>query len=209
MLSPESFGKQKELVHMLLHSLSEQLSDLLGQEVNLDLVSEPDTNLFARMLKIEDEVFHIEDNVYSEEDIRECLAEEDSLLLVLRINDKVEGYVFGYDDEPDAPVVEGTDYYVDSAVISLAYQTKGIGARISLLVLFLIFLLGYHCVGITTEEQDKSGRKLANFYRKLGFCEAKTTSPENVGMRIELTRQSIKRLARLLPKTGYLTRYLK
>lgn len=208
MITPESFGQQKELVETLLLELGQQLSGLLGQPVKLELVSKLDAEVLARMLEIEEEVFRIEDNVYSEDDVLECLTEEDSLCLLLYINDRVEGYTFGYDDDPEDPVVAGADYFVDSGVLSLDYQRKGIAVRISLLVLFLIFLLGYHCIGITTEEKDKSGRKLASFYRKLGFTVAKTTRPENIGMRIELTEKSIRSLARLLPRSEYITRHL-
>jgi GNAT superfamily N-acetyltransferase len=208
MIKPEDFGKQRALATGVLQGLNGQLTRQLGKQVRLELVWEIDKPLLDRMIALEEEVFRIEDNVYSEADIRECLAEEDSLLLLLWINDRVEGYLFGYDDEPEAPVVAGTEYFIDSAVVSLAYQAKGIGTQAGFVVLFLIYLLGYRSIGITTEERDKTGRELAEFYRRLGFVDAPTDKPENVGLKIELDTQSIKKLANHLPPTDALSAWL-
>lgn len=204
----ESFGERKALVEQLLQGLNRQLTAMLGEEACFELVAGLDAGLLARMLALEEEVFRIEDNVYSEADIRECLAEEDSLLMVLRIRGRVEGYIFGYDDEPSAPVVAGTDYFMDSAVISLAYQKRGLGSHIGLVVLLLVYLLGYHSLGINTERRDRSGRELVGFYRKLGFVEAPTVEPESVGMKIELNRETIGRLVHQLPAADALASIL-
>ena len=195
MIHLESFGEQRPLAKSVLDAGSVQLTQLLGERARLELVNRLDDLLLARMLELEEEVFRIENNVYSADDIRECLAEEDSLLLVLRVNDRVEGYVFGYDDDPDDPEVGGTDYFIDSAVVSLAYEAKGIGSRAGLLVLFLLYLLGYRKIGITTEPRDKSGRELVGFYHKLGFTEAPTKRPDSYGMKIELSDMLVEKMA--------------
>lgn len=208
MIRLEDFETQMALVMDILEGLNDQLTQQLGEKVRLELVWEIDEPLLDRMVELEEEVFRIEDNVYSKADIRECLAEQDSLLLVLRVNDRVEGYVFGYDDEPETPVVAGTEYFVDSAVVSLTYQAKGIGRQTGFVVLFLLYLIGYRSIGITTEERDKTGRDLADFYRKLGFVDAHTDKPDNVGLKIVLDTQSIKKLANHLPPTAALTAWL-
>jgi GNAT superfamily N-acetyltransferase len=186
MLTLERFGDRQPLAQQALQGMSLQLTRLLGEPAELQLVGELDDALLARMLELEKEIFLVEDNVYDEADIRECLAEEDSMLLVLRISGKVQGYVFGYDDDPQDPVVEGTDYFVDSAVVSLAYEAKGIGTHAGMVVLLLLFLMGYRRIGITTEVRDKTGRELVRFYQKLGFTEAPTKQPDDYGMKIEL-----------------------
>jgi GNAT superfamily N-acetyltransferase len=199
MIELERFGERRVLAQRVLDGASEQLTQLLGEPARVALVTRLDDALLARMLELEEEVFRIEDNVYSADDIRECLGEEDSLLLVLWVNDRVEGYVFGFDDEPDDPEVEGTDYFVDSAVVSLAYQAKGIGTRAGLLVLFLLYLAGYRRIGITTEPRDKTGRELLAFYHKLGFSEAHAKRADNYGMKIELSDALMAKLAAQLP----------
>jgi hypothetical protein len=206
MISPERFGDKRDLAMKILEGISAQLSQLLGKETHLALVSEVGDELLARMEEIEEEIFRIEDNVYTESDLLECLAEKDALLLVLSIDGRVEGYLFGYADEPGNPVVEGSDYFVDSAVISLAYEAKGIGGRVSLPALFLIYLLGYKVAGLTTEEQDKTGRRLADFYRKLGFVDAAVNREGDVGIgfRLALKPETLRNIARHLPHTDYL-----
>ena len=127
MISPERFGENRDLALSVLEHISAELTALLGVETRFELVSEVDDALLSRMEEIEEEIFRIEDNVYSRRDLVECLASKDALLLVLTIDGNVEGYLFGYADEPGNPVVEGSDYFVDSAAISLDYEAKGIG----------------------------------------------------------------------------------
>lgn len=210
MISPDKFGEKRDLVMHILRHTSAELTALLGVETRFDLASEVDDDLLARMEQIEEEIFRVEDNVYTESDLRECLAMQDALLLTLTIGGKVEGYLFGYADEPGNPVVEGSDYFVDSAVISLAYEAKGIGSMLSLPILFLIYLLGYKVAGLTTEEQDRTGRRLADFYRKLGFVNAPVNREGDVGigLTLELTPPTLKRIADMLPNTDYLVEAL-
>jgi hypothetical protein len=206
MIGLDRFGEKRELATGILRHVSAELTALLGVESSLDLVGAVDDTLLSRMEEIEEEIFRIEDNVYTEGDLRERLLRKDALLLVLTVGGKVEGYLFGYADEPGNPVVQGSDYFVDSAAISLAYEAKGIGGRLSLPVLFLIHLLGYGAAGLTTEEQDKTGRKLASFYRKIGFVDAPVNREGDVGIGlvIELTPEALKRIAGHLPHMDYL-----
>jgi len=210
MISPEAFGDNRDQALQILRHVGTELTALLGVETRFELVSAVDDALMARMEEIEEEIFRIEDNVYSESDLMECLETEDAMLLVLTIGGKVEGYLFGYADEPDDPVVEGSDYFVDSGVISLAYEAQGIGSRISLPVLFVIYLLGYKTAGLLTEEQDKTGRRLADFYRRLGFVDAPVNRAGDVGIgfTFELSPKALKRAADQLPNADYLVEVL-
>lgn len=210
MISLERFGEKRHLAAKILERTSADLTALLGIETRLDLVSQVDDSLISRMEEIEEEIFRIEDNVYTESDLRACLAEEDALLLVLSVGGRVEGYLFGYADEPGNPVVEGSDYFVDSAVISLAQEAKGIGARLSLPILFLIHLLGYKVAGLLTEEQDQTGRRLAAFYRKLGFVDAPVSRDGDggIGFTIDLRPGVLRQLAVRLPHAAYLVEVL-
>jgi GNAT superfamily N-acetyltransferase len=210
MISPERFGDKRDVAMRILEHISADLTAQLGVEARFELVSKVDDTLLARMQEIEEELFRIEDNVYTESDLLECLAMQDAMLLVLTIDGNVEGYLFGYADDRGNPVVEGCDFFVDSALISLAYEAKGIGGRFSLPVLFLIHLLGYKVAGLTTEEQDKTGRKLANFYRKLGFVDTPVNREGDVGIgfSIDLTPEALKQIAERLPNTEYLVEAL-
>ncbi|MDX1346171.1 MAG: hypothetical protein R3179_09745, partial [Sedimenticolaceae bacterium] len=74
MINPERFGDKRDLAMHILDQISSQLTQLLGKEVHVELVSEVDDVLLARMEEIEEEIFRIEDNVYTENDLLECLA---------------------------------------------------------------------------------------------------------------------------------------
>lgn len=186
MITPESFGENRRVVDRAFDAVNQALSRRTGRAVCFALARELDQPTLERMLELEREIFTVEDNVYSPEDIQECLVWEDSFLLLLTVDRRLEGYVFGYDEDPGDPMVEGTDYFVDSAVVSLEYERLGIGTTGSILVFLMVYLLGYRKVGITTELKDKTGRELVSFYRKLGFEDANTKAPDSYGMRIDL-----------------------
>ena len=191
MITLENFGANKKIAMRALDVINKQLSHLLSEEAEFSITPQVDDQIIYRMIELEKEVFTIEDNVYSREDIMECLAEEYSLLLLVNLSGKIQGFVYGYDEDADDPVVEGTEYFLDSAVMALAYENKGIGTMLSGVVLLLVYLLGFKKIGITTEVKDKTGRELVKFYKKLGFTEALTGEPGNVGMKVILDENFI------------------
>ncbi|KPJ91277.1 MAG: hypothetical protein AMJ55_12105 [Gammaproteobacteria bacterium SG8_15] len=192
MITLDRLGQYKPLAMAAMNKLASQLSHALGLQVALVLETQIDDRLLERMTQLENEIFSVEDNVYSKDDIRECLAEEDSMLLLLIIDDRIEGYTFGYDDDIDNPTVKDTEYFIDTAVVSLQYEHKGIGAAIAGIILLLLYLMGYRNIGILTEEKDKTGRQLVKFYQRLGFEEVETTEEQGCAMKITLTDQLVK-----------------
>lgn len=191
MISLDRLGDRGDVVRRALNAINDNLSARLGKQVLLSLESSVDEPTLERMLELEEEVFSIEENVYTRQDILECLAEEDSLLMLLRVDGRIEGYVFGYDEDPDQPAVKGTDYFLDSALVSTAYEQKGIGASAAGVVLLVIYARGYRDVGITTEVKDKTGRELVKFYEKLGFVRAVTDRADDYAMKIGLNDEII------------------
>lgn len=191
MITLESFGDNKKIVMRALDAINKQLTHLLNEEATFSITPQVNDQILDRMIELEIDVFTIEDNVYSREEIMECLAEEYSLLLLVNISGQIQGFVYGYDDDADDPVVEGTDYFLDSAVMALAYENKGIGTMLSGVVLLLVYLLGFKKIGITTEVKDKTGRELVKFYKKLGFTEALTDETGEVGMKVILDENFI------------------
>ena len=201
MIDLESFEKNKKQAAIILETLNALLTGMLKQEASISFVNRVDDQILDRMIELEKEIFSVEDNVYSKEDILESLAEEYSFLILLKINGEIQGYVFGYDDDPEDPNIEGTDYFLDSALVSLKYEQKGIGTMLSGVVLLLLYLLGFDKIGITTEEKDKTGRELVKFYNKLGFMEARTRGSREegeVGMKIILTPELINNIGKKL-----------
>lgn len=186
MISLDAFVNNKELVLTALDALNMQLSRLVKQQVIISIATTVDDKTLERILLLEDEIFRIEDNTYSEADILECLAEDYSLLLILTIDGEIQGYFFGYDDDPDDPVVEGTEYFIDSAVVALEYENRGITTMVAGFGLLLVYLLGFRSIGITTEKKDKTGRELVKFYEKLGFCVTSIDETGTVNMKIDL-----------------------
>lgn len=187
----ESFGENKNVAMRALEVISAQLSHLSDEPSSFTLVPELTDEIMNRMLELEDEIFRIEDNVYSKKDVLECLAEEYSLLLVVIISGQIQGFVYGYDEDEETPTVEDTEYFLDSAVMALAYENRGIGTMLSGVILFLLYLLGFKKIGILTEEKDRTGRELVKFYKKIGFIEARTDAAESVGMKIVLDEKFI------------------
>ena len=190
--------EHQQLLSKVIYALNTRLSQITGKPTTVTLQAATDDKLLERMLELEKEVFSIEDNVYSREDILSCLQEEDSLLLTLQIDDRIEGYVFGYDDDVEKPIVRGTEYFVDSAVVSSQYQALGIGSIVGVFVLLVLYLVGYEKIGITTEVRDKSGRELVGFYHKLGFVDAETERGDDYAMMITLDEQMISRFRKVL-----------
>lgn len=198
MITLDRLVEHQELLSKAIHALNTRLSQITGKPTTVTLQAATDDKMLERMQELEKEVFSIEDNVYSREDIQSCLQEEDSLLLTLQVDDRIEGYVFGYDDDVEKPVVKGTEYFVDSAVVSLQYQAMGIGSTVGVLVLLVLYLVGYEKIGITTEVRDKTGRELVSFYHKLGFVDAETESGDDYAMMITLDDQLINRFYKVL-----------
>lgn len=198
MITLDRLTEHQELLSQVIHALNTRLSQITGKPTTVALQATTDDKMLERMQELEKEVFSIEDNVYSREDILSCLQEEDSLLLTLLVDDRIEGYVFGYDDDVEKPVVKGTEYFVDSAVVSLQYQAMGIGSIVGVLVLLVLYLVGYEKIGITTEVRDKTGRELVSFYHKLGFVDAETQSGDDYAMMITLDDQLINRFYKVL-----------
>ena len=198
MISLDTFGNNKALVLSALETLNRQLSSLVKEPVVISIATSVDDDMLQRMLLLEDEIFRIEDNTYSGADILECLAEDFSLLLILTINGEIQGYFFGYDDDPDDPVVEGTEYFVDSAVVALKYQNKGIFTTVAGFGLLLLYLLGFRRIGITTEQKDKTGRELVRFYEKLGLRVTSIDETGTVKMKIDLDDAYIEEIRKRL-----------
>ncbi|MEJ2143389.1 MAG: hypothetical protein P8Y24_13770 [Gammaproteobacteria bacterium] len=189
MIDIDRFDISKSLVCAVLDNVSKKLSHDLGLHVAIILQDSVDDEILERMEQLEQEIFSIEDNVYSRNDILECLAEEDSLLLLLKINNNIEGYAFGYNEDEDDPTVRGTDYFIDSALVSLQYEHKGIGEIISGVMFMMLYLLGYRSIGILTEEKDKTGRELVKFYQRLGFELVDNTEEYGCAMRKQLNKE--------------------
>lgn len=202
MITLERFGPRAETVRLALQAFNIRLSRMLGKEVALSLAAAADEQTLARMQELENEIFAIEDNVYSKADILSCLGEEDSLLLLLHIEGRLEGYAFGYDDDPEHPQVDGTDYFLDSALVSSAYEQLGIGSAAAGVVLLLLYLMGYRDIGLTTEVRDKTGRELVNFYEKLGFSRGVTERHDDYAMKIHLDQALINKLCTQLGISG-------
>ena len=198
MITLDSLTEHQDLLNNAVHALNARLSQITGKPTSVSLQATADDTLLQRMIELEKEIFSIEDNVYSREDILSCLQEEDSLLLTMQVDDRIEGYVFGYDDDVENPVVKGTEYFVDSAVVSLQYQAMGIGSIVGIFVLLVLYLVGYKRIGITTEVRDKTGRELVGFYHKLGFVDAQTQSGDDYAMMITLDEQMVNKLCTAL-----------
>lgn len=199
MLDMGALGDRRGLAQQLLANASEMLSEKLGRHVVFALCESLDDAPFEAMAALEASVYP-EDIAYEPTDFREFLVEQDdALLALLTIDGELAGYVFGYAEDEDEQIVEGADYFVDDGVVALEWQAKGIGSICGVAMFALIGLLGYHVIGVTTEERDEAGRELVKWYHGLGFEDAVTHYCDDYAITLALDEE---RMAFMLAALG-------
>jgi len=175
----DRLGARRALAEHVFAAVGADASRRLGKPARFWLARELDEPTLARMLELEAEIFTVENNVYQRQDIIDCVASEDAFLLLFAVEGRIEGYVFGYEEDAEYTAVEDTEYFVDTAVVSLAHQRLGVGRSAAILVFLVLYLAGYRRIGVTTQLRDKTGRELVRFYRELGFEDARHLDPEH------------------------------
>jgi GNAT superfamily N-acetyltransferase len=131
-----------------------------------------DDAIRARIMELNDEVFGGRRDVFDARALDEVEEDPDALFLVLEVDGRIEAGVFGYFEEPIGSIVEDTDFFLDSAMVSAEWQSHGLGEVGGLGVLLLLALIeDVHRVGVAVWT-DGDVERLVSLYKRFGFVDA-------------------------------------
>lgn len=172
MIDLEAFKEQQGAAAEILAALGRRLGALTGRPATFHLAPFLDAQTRQRVLDLNVEVFGREGEVFDRRALDEVAADPDALFLALEVGGSLEGCCFGYYEEPGAETVVGTDFYLDTGLVSPRWQHKGIGGLGGAAVLLLVHLLGdVHRVGISVWGGGRVDELVA-LYRRFGFVDA-------------------------------------
>jgi GNAT superfamily N-acetyltransferase len=100
---------------------------------------------------------------YSEDEIMECLAEADVLMMFITVDGLPEGLLLGYTF--DDPSVE--TFYLDT--IAVKQKGRGIGPVILTVLIKWAKKMGYCQIRLDTEFENENGMQLSSYYERFGF----------------------------------------
>lgn len=148
------------------------LTQQCGLPAAVHLVPSLDGAARERVLDLGAEVFGPDGAVFDRKALDEVAADPDALFVALEIDGSVEGFCFGYYEEDGDQMVDGTDFFLDSALVAPRWQRHRLGWLAGAATLLLVTELeDVHRVGIAAwSEGDVDG--LLSLYHRLGFVDA-------------------------------------
>lgn len=156
----------------ILATIGGVLTRQTGLPSSIRLVPSLDGPTRERLLSLGEEVFGPGGEVFDRRALAELEEDPDGLLVVLDVEGSIEGLCFGYYEDEATQMVDGTEFFIDSALVSPRWQTRGIGWLAGAAVLLLVTELGdVHHIGMAIwSGGDVPG--LQALYRRMGFVEA-------------------------------------
>lgn len=159
---------------LVLDRIGSLASALTGRPSRIRLLPELDGSTEKRILELKDDAFDKDSGVFDQRALAEIAADPEALFLVLEVDGEIEGCCFGYYEEPGEETVSGTDFFIDTALVSSRWQGQGIAAATGAGVMILIHLLNdVHRPGIAVWDGARTD-ELVEFYRKFGFVDAES-----------------------------------
>ncbi len=169
MISLEYFEEDADEARRILKAMGRRASERIGRACTFALASSLDAAAVERVLELELDAFGAPGIAFTRRDLDEVLADPEALFVTLEIDGRMEGCLFGYWEWPDQITVAGSDFFLDSAMLSSANRGRGIGRVAITGVLLLVDLLECRRVGIAAWQRGPRGRGLIRFYRRFGF----------------------------------------
>ena len=154
-----------------------RLSGALGGACSVVVYHALTTDLLGEIEEIESQRFRQELR-YTQEDLSSRSHREGFTCLMVYLDGEVVAFDFGYDDTEEGA------YFSDSAATLI--ERKGIGAALTALEALYCFGAGYRSVKMMTEEEDESGRRLREYWERLGFRVTGVDPSAGVEMRLDL-----------------------
>lgn len=170
MISLEYFEDDADEARRILEAMSRRASERIGRPCTFAFASSLDAAAVQRLLELELDAFGAPGVAFTRRDLDEIMADPEALFITLEIDGRMEGCLFGYWEWPDQITVPGSDFFLDSAMVSSKYRGKGIGRVAITGVLLLVDLLECRRIGIAAWQQGPRGRGLVRFYRRFGFA---------------------------------------
>lgn len=191
MIDLEYFEKEAPQARAILEAMGCAATAQCGHRCVFTFVRSLSEEQVKRMLALERDAFGAVGVAFDRVGLDEVRADPDALFLVLEIDGEIEGCCFGYWEWPDQITVAGTDFFLDTAMVSRRYRGRGIG-RISLVgVLLLVQLLDCHRVGIAAWHRGPVGDRLVEFYGSFGFQRVESGRSTHALMALDLDRAPI------------------
>jgi len=154
-----------------------KLSGDLGGACSVVVYHEFSGDLFREIEEIESRRFRQELR-YTQEELSSRSRREGFTCLMVYLDGEAVAFDFGYDDAEEGA------YFSDSAATII--ERRGIGAALTALEALYCFEAGYRSVKMMTEEEDESGRRLREYWERLGFRVTGVDPSAGVEMRLDL-----------------------
>lgn len=168
----EYFTEQRQSAEEILAVTSAHVARQCRVPAAIRLVPTLDAPVRERVLALGDEVFGPGGEVFDRRALDEVADDPDALFLVLELDGRIEGTCFGYYEQPGNEVVDGTEFFIDSALVAPRWQRHRVGWLAAAAILLLVAELGdVRRVGIAVwSGGDVEG--LLSLYRRFGFADA-------------------------------------
>lgn len=180
MIDIEYFGKNAGETRRVLEAMSRLASARTGQHCTFSLTKSLDAETRARVLELQTEAFGVRDAAFTASDLDEVNADPDALFIRFDVDSRMEGCCFGYWEWPDQITIPGTDFFLDSAMISAPFRGKGVGRLAISGVLLIAKLLDCARIGVLSWGGGPHSSRLLHFYRQFGFI--RVLNGRNTGM---------------------------
>lgn len=188
MITLEYFEKDAREARAILEAMGCAATAQCGERCVFSLVGSLTREMEEDILALEQDAFGAAGVAFDRLGLDEVRSDPDALFLILEVNGKLQGCCFGYWEWPDQITVAGTDFFLDTAMVSRGFRGHGIG-RVSLAgVLLLVRLLECHRVGIAAWRRGPIGNRLVDFYRGFGFEKVESGRNPHALMALDLDR---------------------
>jgi GNAT superfamily N-acetyltransferase len=192
------FGEREPEAARIMAALTTTLGSITGRDCRVLLLPYLDDPRRARIMELNDIVFGGKRDVFDLRALQEVEADPDAIMMVGEIDGVLEACGFGYYEDPPGQLVEGADFFLDSGMVSPAWQGRGIGEVGGVALLLLLSLIrDVHDVGIAVWS-DGEVDELVRLYRRFGFVDVPGHCPPHRCMRISLDAARIATLAGVL-----------
>jgi len=141
-------------------------------------------DLFRAVEEIESRRFRRELR-YTREELSSRSLKGGFTCLMVYLDGEAVAFDFGYDDAEEGA------YFSDTATL---IERRGIGATLTALEALYCFEVGYRSVKMITEEEDDSGRRLREYWKRFGFRVTGVDPSVGVEMRLDLGPEAVRDL---------------
>jgi hypothetical protein len=163
------FEEHADEARCILEAMGRLASERTGTKCKFSLAPTLDAAAKARVLELQAEAFGSPDTAFTAQDLDEVNNDPDALFIMLTVDGGIEGFCFGYWEWPNQITVPGTDFFLDSAMISDRFRNHGVADLAISGVLLLAKLLDCTRVGLVSWTGGARSSQLLRLYRRFGF----------------------------------------